>query len=614
MPDAPTADPSEAPCDPDSCVDGPPDEPPAAVLELAPQGCEPPADLGPEPLTMVHSDRPAGILAHYYDLALSADGDTLYAVGMPDLVIYDISDGALDRIGQYPKVPMPEQLYDSVAIIDDGLIAMVNGKMTAPSPFGSMVVSAALAVMDVSEPEAPVQVSVMALGEAAGVASRGDHLFVTDPDGQLVVVDVADPSQPVIIEMLAEFHVPRDIVIEGDYAYIADLLMGVVVVDISNAAAPEIVEVLNTAAAPQRLSVADGVLWVALGAAGFEGFDLADPAAPALLGGAVGSGSVAGLAAKDGMLWTAEHGSITAWDVTVPGHPKRLRSAVTPWYALDVLPVADGGVLVADWEDIERWQLGPDAEHPQLELASEDIVFVADTATTTFEIRNVGCTAMTVTGLEADVEGYDVLLADTEVAVGASIEATLVWTGVGEAPSASLCLATNDPGRSVATLDVAPVPAAFVPGPPIGSDAPDFVLPDLEGNLYSLADYAGQPVLIILFATWCPVCHFELPDIEATIWSEYRDQGLQVLAIGGQQESLGAVTEFREKYKLSFPILFDDSGVVLNAYRFVSSGGFGGAVPFPQDFVVSGDQTVVWRANLYDPQAIAAVIEAELPE
>ena len=62
-------------------------------------------------------------------------------------------------------------------------------------------------------------------------------------------------------------------------------------------------------------------------------------------------------------------------------------------------------------------------------------------------------------------------------------------------------------------------------------EAPDFTLTDLEGNSVSLSDYAGTPVLVNFWATWCPPCRAELPLIQ-----DYQDKYLDefvVLAVDG---------------------------------------------------------------------------------
>ncbi len=94
--------------------------------------------------------------------------------------------------------------------------------------------------------------------------------------------------------------------------------------------------------------------------------------------------------------------------------------------------------------------------------------------------------------------------------------------------------------------------------------APDFSLPTLSGGQVSLGDYSGQVVMIKMWATWCPPCRAEMPEIDE-FYRAHKDKGFVVLAINSQEEA-PTVERFIQEQGFSFPVLLDTRGQVLNRY------------------------------------------------
>jgi peroxiredoxin len=99
----------------------------------------------------------------------------------------------------------------------------------------------------------------------------------------------------------------------------------------------------------------------------------------------------------------------------------------------------------------------------------------------------------------------------------------------------------------------------------IGDQAPDFSLADLQGNQVRLSRLRGKVVVLNFWATWCPPCRNELPDLQS-FYADYQSRGVIVLGIN-QREAIDLVQDFRDNQKLTFPILLDHDGQVGDRYH-----------------------------------------------
>lgn len=82
----------------------------------------------------------------------------------------------------------------------------------------------------------------------------------------------------------------------------------------------------------------------------------------------------------------------------------------------------------------------------------------------------------------------------------------------------------------------------------------DFTLTDVHGKPWTLRSLQGKVVLVNFWATWCPPCRKEMPDLEA-LYNRFKEEGLVVLAISDEDAS--KVKPFVAKAAVTYPILLD---------------------------------------------------------
>ncbi len=84
--------------------------------------------------------------------------------------------------------------------------------------------------------------------------------------------------------------------------------------------------------------------------------------------------------------------------------------------------------------------------------------------------------------------------------------------------------------------------------------APQYVLQDLDGRTVRLSDYRGKVVLINFWATWCPPCRAEMPDL-VRLQREHGKEGLRIIGITYPPENKTRVRRFAKSLKVNYPII-----------------------------------------------------------
>ncbi len=142
---------------------------------------------------------------------------------------------------------------------------------------------------------------------------------------------------------------------------------------------------------------------------------------------------------------------------------------------------------------------------------------------------------------------------------------------------------------------IANVPASSLTA---GELAPDFRLVLADGSSLALSDLQGRPVLINFWATWCPPCRSEMPDI-IDRYNQNADD-LVVLAIN-TREGLDLVEPFTEQFGITMPVVLDQTGDIMNLYEVRS---------MPTSYFIGRDGRIVMRwVGLMSPDVLDSFLK-----
>ena len=92
----------------------------------------------------------------------------------------------------------------------------------------------------------------------------------------------------------------------------------------------------------------------------------------------------------------------------------------------------------------------------------------------------------------------------------------------------------------------------------------DFTLTDLQGKAWHLKDLHGQIILVNFWATWCPPCRKEMPDLQS-LYAQFKNQGLVVLSISDEES--GKVSPFVSERGITYPVLLDPGRKVNEEFK-----------------------------------------------
>lgn len=127
---------------------------------------------------------------------------------------------------------------------------------------------------------------------------------------------------------------------------------------------------------------------------------------------------------------------------------------------------------------------------------------------------------------------------------------------------------------------------------------------DLDGKSVQLSDFKGQWVVVNLWATWCPPCVVEMPEL-VFFHEKYKDKGAIVLGVNYEDAAVEKIHNFTEELMITFPIVrFKDIDLKSNHTPFGPLRGL------PSTYMVSPDgEVVAARTGMVDLKALESFIQ-----
>jgi len=124
---------------------------------------------------------------------------------------------------------------------------------------------------------------------------------------------------------------------------------------------------------------------------------------------------------------------------------------------------------------------------------------------------------------------------------------------------------------------------------------------DVDGEMHDFTDYAGKPILMIFWATDCPACIQELPELIA-LHEQYADKGLVMLGVSLPHDTPSHIKAMREDRGLPYTLVWDSEGKISSAFNNVRVT--------PTHYLISPEGKIVMRKiGVLDKESVSAQLD-----
>ncbi len=130
--------------------------------------------------------------------------------------------------------------------------------------------------------------------------------------------------------------------------------------------------------------------------------------------------------------------------------------------------------------------------------------------------------------------------------------------------------------------------------------APPFLLRDINGKIVSTADWKGKVVILNFWATWCPPCREEIPEL-VQLQARYKDK-LQIIGASEDDDGPQKVQQFVQRYGMNYPVVMATKELIDN---------YGGVPALPTSFLIDPQGRIMQKhTGLYEYQVYDREVRA----
>lgn len=135
----------------------------------------------------------------------------------------------------------------------------------------------------------------------------------------------------------------------------------------------------------------------------------------------------------------------------------------------------------------------------------------------------------------------------------------------------------------------------------VGDQMPAFTIVSDNGQTIKSAELKGKVVLVTFFATWCPPCQKELPEVETKIWNKYKDNKNFRLLVIGREHNDSELAKYNEKKGFTYPLYPDKNRAIFGAFA---------KNLIPRNYLIGKNGNVIYTSKGYSPEEFEQLLEA----